>query len=1396
MDSQQYPVQEAMIDIQEQPLPNYQCDSIIHDYHFIIESPEYPAQYPVNRICSYYIGKNRTDVCQIELTISDMDIEDTAQCTGDYLDLGITSIQPLNQTTKQLRPQPQQGERLCGLMLRNTRRILNFPPNASHIRLTFHSDSKNNRPYRGFSAEIQQIPGSCSYVNHSYTTSWNPQYPFGSSKGPVYQPGSSSGGGSYPTSQIPINIGSSSYNPAYGYKYPAIGGNHYSPQQPVPGTAGVSYYPQQQPYPMSGQYPMNTAGQYPGYHGQQQPYPTTGINTGYGQRLYPPQHPLYNNRPSIQDPSGVIYQNADKIPGSRPAIYPGSGGGDMKSPYDRNRPSSIYPHSNTTVGPIYLLSYCDVYLGEYQGEIRSPGYPFGYPVNHTCMYTIKKAKDDVCGLELIFHHFDVQTPNTQKDLTDNCHGDYLLLPDGERLCGYYTQSMSGDYKLKKYFEFPETSEYVFMQFISDGQQIPDGSGFWIEVKQLSNSCKTSVDYPSIRCDRIISGKYSQVDRIYSPGFPQYYGKRQQCVYFVQPMDDKTCEFELDLVQFSLEQPLNNPQEECRKDYLQLPDRKRICGHHKFRRIFQFPKYHDRTSMFYFHSDDQIEDRGYEIVVRQSPNSCDNYNYNISGQSPTTQPWNTNVYVPSNDPNIPPGYVPPTPVFTFDNSTGGLQPYQPPLRPGNTNIYPGGPNVIKIGPGEFGRKNLLPSAVNIPGYPTPPPYWMNTNIPNNLNDPRNVDSSGTIPLFYANGTLATRIPPMKPVDMIPYLKKGKTIIQKDSIGRSFTIHTPQDMNAVTFNRIPNVQPDEPEFQSSARIQQSPKIERLRSFDQMPAAAVDTMNIMPVYNCDQSITRPVEYIRSPNFPNNYPVVTRCIYSILKSDTSVCQIRLHLLSLDLEYTSGCRNDYLHIEPTGEKLCGRFSQPEVRVINYYGYSRDIRLIFNSDREITSTGFEVRIEQIPNSCNEQRPNVTTLNAMVITLGRQFQQKQQQQQQQNQPSTLTTLPLLSAVTSSPMSTPSLDRLRTSEPVFASSIGSQDISPQALINMNQTTSTTLTPGMLSTNSRVCKTTTAIETYFESDNFPLEYPSNLDCSYRIFRANRNVCRLEIDFEEFNVGDENYYGPDGNQRSSVRFDDDLNDDMTQRRELQRNRPIGECLNDFIEIDGIRYCGQRSGQQVAINFPKFLNEIPIRFISVNSPHVSSFNGFRLKVRQIDQNCRTLSSLTSRSNNNNDVEMEDEFGPAIVESCPKLSTKNSSSTLLQSSSSAPMIMVIGLDGTTNYIDPSSTINEELVKIQSPQFSLPSQLQYEPFLDCNYVIQKVNKNICALEIRFELFSLEQSFSCEKDYLQINRLKLCGKIPMDTTRVFEFLDDQMIINFHTDSDQQEKGFAMILKQIRC
>ena len=363
------------------------------------------------------------------------------------------------------------------------------------------------------------------------------------------------------------------------------------------------------------------------------------------------------------------------------------------------------------------------------------------------------------------------------------------------------------------------------------------------------------------------------------------------------MDTNTCEFELDLVQFTIEDSgkEDDPRGKCVKDFFQLPDRMRICGHVTFRKLFQFPKYHDRISMFYFHSDDQIENQGYEIVVKQIPNSCKNMTIN-----------NQNVYTVS-DPNLP--YNPPTPVFTYNNNSG-LQPLNPVASTFGFNPSPYDINRGKTITGIEGKTSVIASQ-----------------LPNFLNDPRNVDSSGTIPLYFANGTLATRIPPLKPVDMITFLKKGKTFVQKGSSGfdgkNLFTsIKTPNEWRDVLANRYPQSEISRT-FDSSDRLI-SPRSDRTISREADPI--LSPLQMQPTYNCDQVVTRPIEYIRSPNFPSNYPTVTRCIYSILKTDNTVCQVRLHVLSFDLEYTNGCKNDYLQVETTGEKLCGRFSQPETR--------------------------------------------------------------------------------------------------------------------------------------------------------------------------------------------------------------------------------------------------------------------------------------------------------------------------------------------------------------------------------------------------------------------------------------------------------------------------------------
>lgn len=73
------------------------------------------------------------------------------------------------------------------------------------------------------------------------------------------------------------------------------------------------------------------------------------------------------------------------------------------------------------------------------------------------------------------------------------------------------------------------------------------------------------------------------------------------------------------------------------------------------------------------------------------------------------------------------------------------------------------------------------------------------------------------------------------------------------------------------------------------------------------------------CNKLINNQLAVITSPNYPSDYPPYSRCSYIIHRSSPDICQVKLQFLNLDLEKTSDCRTDYLQIEQTNEKYCGR---------------------------------------------------------------------------------------------------------------------------------------------------------------------------------------------------------------------------------------------------------------------------------------------------------------------------------------------------------------------------------------------------------------------------------------------------------------------------------------------
>jgi len=285
--------------------------------------------------------------------------------------------------------------------------------------------------------------------------------------------------------------------------------------------------------------------------------------------------------------------------------------------------------------------------------------------------------------------------------------------------------------------------------------------------------------------------------------------------------------------------------------------------------------------------------------------------------------------------------------------------------------------------------------------------------------------------------------------------------------------------------------------------------------------------------------------------------------------------------------------------------------VLTFPSFSREIRLIFNSDRQTTRPGFELKIEQIPNSCNDQVTNQRPNNLAPLPIGQ-------------------------------------------------------------------------PGYAQT-ARICGSSSAIVSTFQSDNYPLAYNSGTDCVYKVLRASRQVCRLEIYFDDFDVGVE---------------------DFTNKF----------CSNDHVEIDGTRYCGRRKGERFMAKFGQEKEETTIRF---HTDSTQRYGGFRIQVRQLDDNCRPS--------------VHPDFSPGSTESCQKM-----------------------------------TFSEKSLRILSPNYESGS---YRPFLDCEYIVRKSTFDVCALEVKFDAFSLEDSKSCAKDYLQIGSMKLCGKLPYEaiSEHFFSYFD---------------------------
>lgn len=109
------------------------------------------------------------------------------------------------------------------------------------------------------------------------------------------------------------------------------------------------------------------------------------------------------------------------------------------------------------------------------------------------------------------------------------------------------------------------------------------------------------------------------------------------------------------------------------------------------------------------------------------------------------------------------------------------------------------------------------------------------------------------------------------------------------------------------------------------------------------------------CGGTYRNAITSLTSPNYPANYPPNLHCVY-VLRSPVR-CAVDFHVqfVDFDLPSTVDCAGDRLQIDGTSA-LCGRV----IGSRKYHTADGVLRLVLQSDGDVESTGFELRVVRSP----------------------------------------------------------------------------------------------------------------------------------------------------------------------------------------------------------------------------------------------------------------------------------------------------------------------------------------------------------------------------------------------------------------------------------------------------
>ena len=284
------------------------------------------------------------------------------------------------------------------------------------------------------------------------------------------------------------------------------------------------------------------------------------------------------------------------------------------------------------------------------------------------------------------------------------------------------------------------------------------------------------------------------------------------------------------------------------------------------------------------------------------------------------------------------------------------------------------------------------------------------------------------------------------------------------------------------------------------------------------------------------------------------------------------------------------------------------------------------------------------------------------------------------------------------------------------------------------------------------------YFEIKS-PKEF--NAECLYRIEKAKDNVCQIDIMFSNFDLGDQS------------------------------------CLNEYMAINGQRMCGTIDRNTMK-TFKFEGNEL---MIELRTETMSFDKGFDIKARQVE--CSPPSGFTQTSSQST---TQRNYGqPSSGGSYNKIPKEKPHRSETPSHTFRPMHppQQIGtnensirepppqnfqqkpypkpiesdqrfapnFDGFDTRSPPAFDRNDQKVgptseerchliynDIEFPIKSPNYPNHYLPNMFCRYTVRKATPNVCAIDMKFNSFDIEEDPKCGKDYLEVDAGRICGPLP--------------------------------------